>query len=211
MYTKNQPTIFKIIIASYLTWKKSLLMTIPFGLISLIAPYMLVPDFVYKQISDQELLDSLSFGLVSRVVLNFIILLMTRISIIYIINNIVVDKKTYLLQTIKLSLKKCLAMLALEIAKLMVTFSPILFFIPKTFLSVFLHSNKLSLYICCLLAMIPGVIINVYFMPAIYLLIIDENNIVSSIKNSFYIISGRWWYMCGVFLITVGISQDIIL
>ncbi|MGA2846949.1 MAG: hypothetical protein ABSF68_16180, partial [Candidatus Acidiferrales bacterium] len=68
---------------------------------------------------------------------------------------------------------------------------------------------KFVIYLVFVLASIPGYIIFVYLMFATYQPIIEDDSIIDSIKNSFNLISGNWWYMFVVSLIIYSVAPYI--
>ncbi|MGD0465381.1 MAG: hypothetical protein ABSA84_01615 [Gammaproteobacteria bacterium] len=209
--TKPQ-NMLQIIKTSFSIWKRALIKTIPFSLISIIAHSILMPVFLdfwdklrgYKwdQFSLNLIFSKHCILLGGTIVLYAIVFSITNVSIIYIINKIANNENVYFSQAITTGANKAFSQLLIHILYFIIFVIAIALFMVVLFtfpMDDLLHL-KLTIYICCILPFIPSAIIFVYIMFANYLLIIEENSIVDSIKNSFKLVLGNWRYTFGAFL-----------
>lgn len=198
-HTKQQIKLQKIKSIFLLIWKKSIVKTLPFSLINFIVTYNIVfPELSLRPNGIQNLLNSITWLVISKVCVREVISAMCNVSTIYIINKIISNETIYFLVAINHGFKKCLSYLGILVLYFLILISfPILFFISN---KVYLH-NEILLYIFVFLVFIPSVVMYIYCMLATYLLVIDQNSIKSSFVNSFYLVVGNWWYVFLLFLV----------
>ena len=207
--------ILKVIKTSFMIWKHALIKTIPFSLICLIINSLFLAPFLDKSKIDDKFLDQFSLSLLfsgkylliaSKIMLSSFVFFVANASIIYILNKVDRNENVSFTQAIKVGYKKTFLQLLIFILELVMVGGPILLILILWGFPNISGHFKLATCFVCALAFIPGYIILVYLMFAIYQLIIEENSIIDSIKNSFNLISGNWWYMFGVYLICSVVS-----
>lgn len=201
--------IFKVIKTAFLIWKRSLIKTIPFSLIFMIA-YLVLVDVFFQKLANYNY-EQFSLNLIfnknhllsgSKVILFVIIFSITNASTMYIINKVANDENVHFSQALTIGSKKAFSQLLIFILYFMILLiAPmllivLLYIIPNAFLYF-----KFVIYLYIILAFIPSIIMMVYFMFAMYQLIIEENSIIDAFKNSFTLVLGNWWYTFGTFLI----------
>jgi len=207
--------ILKVIKTSFVIWKHALIKTIPFSLIYLIINSLLLAPLDKLAKIDDKFLDQFSLSLLfsgkylliaSKIVLSSFVFFVANASIIYILNKVDSNENVSFTQAIKVGYKKTFLQLLIFILELVMVGGPILLILILWGFPNISGHFKLATCFVCALAFILGYIILVYLMFAIYQLIIEENSIIDSIKNSFNLISGNWWYMFGVYLICSVVS-----
>lgn len=220
--------IFEIIRTSFILCKHSLVKTIPFSLIYLVASTILVATF-FDELSevDHKFLAQFSFNLLfsgkylllaSKITLLIMIYLATHATIMYVLNRSYCNENVHFTQAMKVGYKKVFIQLLICILDLVVlVVGPILLILificsfPNIITDTFIHFKYLefAIYLVFILASIPGSVIFIYLMFASYQAIIEEDNIIDSVKNSFNLIVGNWWYMLGAFLIIYAASNTL--
>ncbi len=121
------------------------------------------------------------FSIVSQII-GFMML----ISIVYSINKSVHNENISFNQAIKISCKKILPLILLGILSLIV------------------------IIVGMILLVIPGIFCMISLAFSNFFVIVEENSVVNSMKKSFRLVSGNWWYTFGAILIISLISCIIV-